>query len=57
MHNHKIHHLIVTREQKVVGVISAIDLLQLIEEHRFVMKNPPTPKNKGGGKRSKAELK
>ena len=56
MRNHKIHHLIVTQEQKVVGVISSFDLLKLVEGHRFVMKNAPTSKNKGVGKRSKAEL-
>ena len=56
MRNHKIHHLIVTQEKKVVGVISAYDLLKLIEGHRFVMKNAPTPKSKGVGKRAKAEL-
>jgi len=55
MRNHKIHHLIVTQEQKVVGVISSYDLLKLIEGRRFTMKNPPTPKSKGVGKRSKAE--
>lgn len=56
MRNHKIHHLIVTQEQKVVGIISSFDLLKLIEGHRFVMKSAPTSKNKGVGKRSKAEL-
>jgi predicted transcriptional regulator len=56
MHNHKIHHLIVTQEQKVVGVISSFDLLKLIEGHRFVMKNAPTPKSRGVGKRTKAEM-
>ena len=56
MRNHKIHHLIVTQEQKLVGVLSSFDLLKLVEGHRFVMKNAPTPKNKGGGKRTKAEL-
>jgi CBS domain-containing protein len=55
MRNHKIHHLIVTQEKKVVGIISSFDLLKLIEGHRFVMKNAPTSKNKGVGKRSKAE--
>ena len=55
MRNHKIHHLIVTQEQQVVGVISSFDLMKLIEGHRFVMKNAPTPKSKGLGKRSKAE--
>ncbi|WP_455235383.1 CBS domain-containing protein [Thiogranum longum] len=56
MRNHKIHHLVVTQEQKVVGVVSSFDLLKLIEGHRFVMKNAPTPKSKGRGKRAKAEL-
>jgi len=56
MRNHKIHHLIVTQEQMVVGVISSFDLLKLIEGHRFVMKNAPTPKSRGVGKRAKAEL-
>lgn len=56
MRNHKIHHLIVTQEQKVVGIISSFDLLKLVEGHRFVMKNAPSAKSKGVGKRSKAEL-
>jgi len=46
MRNHKINHLIVTDEKKVVGVLSAHDLLKLVENHRFVMKNPPTPSKK-----------
>jgi len=32
----------VTREQKVVGVLSAFDLLALVEGRRFVAKNAPT---------------
>jgi CBS domain-containing protein len=46
MRNHHINHLIVSDEQKIVGVLSAHDLLELVEEHRFVMKNPPTPSKK-----------
>lgn len=46
MRNHKINHLIVTDEKKIVGVLSAHDLLKLVEDHRFVMKNPPTPSKK-----------
>jgi CBS domain-containing protein len=57
MRNHKIHHLVVTNEQKVVGIISSFDLLTLVEDHRFVMKNAPTPNHKSTGKRAKAELK
>lgn len=56
MRNHKIHHLIVTQEQKVVGVVSSFDLLKLVEGHRFIMKNAPTSKTKGVGKRTKTEL-
>jgi CBS domain-containing protein len=46
MRNHDINHLIVADEKKIVGVLSAHDLLQLVEDHRFVMKNPPTPSKK-----------
>jgi len=56
MRNHKIHHLVVTRDKKVIGIISSFDMLKLIEGHRYEMKNPATPKNKGKGKRAKAEL-
>ena len=43
MRNHKIHHLVVTKKKKIVGILSSFDLLKLVEDHRFVMKNPPTP--------------
>jgi len=47
MRKHKIHHVVVTHEKKVVGIISSFDLLKLVEEHRFVMKNAPdTPKSR-----------
>jgi len=41
MRNHKIHHLLVTHEAKLVGLISSFDLLKLLSEKKFVMKNPP----------------
>ena len=44
MRNHHIHHLVVTHEKKVVGVLSSFDLLALVEKHRFVSKNAPTQK-------------
>lgn len=50
MRNHDIHHLLVTHEQKVVGVLSAFDLLRLVEDHRFVMKNAPTPPKRPKGR-------
>ena len=46
MRNHNINHLVVSDEQKIVGVLSAHDLLKLVEDHRFVMKNPSTPSKK-----------
>ena len=46
MRNHKIHHLVVTHEKKIVGILSSFDLLKLVEDKRFVMKNPPTPSKK-----------
>lgn len=52
MRNHEIHRVVVTHEQKVVGILSAFDLLQLVEGHRFVAKNAPTPSSRKGGKRA-----
>lgn len=52
MRNHKIHRAIVTHEKKVVGVISAFDLLALVEGHRFVAKNAPTQSTRKGSKRT-----
>ena len=46
MRKRRIHHLAVTHEKKIVGIISSLDLLQLVEEHRFTVKQPPTPKKK-----------
>ena len=51
MRNHKIHHVVVTHEQKVVGVLSAFDLLKLVEGHRFIAKNAPTESKRKGSKR------
>ena len=38
MRNHKIHHVLVTHEQELVGILSSFDLLQLVEEHRYIRK-------------------
>lgn len=51
MRNHKIHRVVVTHEQKVVGVLSAFDLLKLVEGHRFVAKNAPERSKRKGSKR------
>ena len=52
MRNHKIHRVVVTHEQKVVGVISAFDLLALVEGHRWTAKNPPTESRRKQSKRA-----
>lgn len=45
MRKERIHHLVVTNEKKVVGVLSSYDLLRLVEDRAFVDKNPaPTKK-------------
>ena len=51
MRNHKIHRVVVTHEKKIVGVLSAFDLLKLVEGHRFVAKNAPTESKRKGSKR------
>ncbi len=47
MRNHKVHHVVVTHEKQIVGILSSFDLLQLVENHRFVAKPGPTPKKQG----------
>ena len=42
MRRRKIHHVVVTHEKKVCGIISSFDLLKLVEGHRFVPKNAPS---------------
>lgn len=51
MRNHKIHRVVVTHEKKVVGILSAFDLLKLVEGHRYVAKNAPTRSTRKGSKR------
>ena len=48
MRRRKIHHVVVTHEKKVCGIISSFDLLKLVEEHRFVAKNAPTRPARAG---------
>lgn len=50
MRNHHIHHLVVTHEKKIVGVLSSFDLLALVEKHRFISKNAPTASKKRAGR-------
>lgn len=51
MRKHKIHHVVVTHEKQVIGIISSFDLLKLVEGHRFVTKSAPTA-SKRASKRS-----
>lgn len=55
MRNHKIHHLIVTEDKKLVGIISSFDLLKLVEGKRYVPKNLSQHQN-FKGKRNQAEI-
>jgi len=51
MRNHKIHRVVVTHERRVVGMLSAFDLLKLVESHRYVAKNAPTRSKRKSSKR------
>lgn len=51
MRNHKVHHVVVTHERQIVGILSAFDLLKLVEEHRFVMKQAPGASKRGPKRR------
>ena len=46
MRNHRIHRVVVTHEQKVVGILSTFDLLKLVEAHRYQEKGAPTRNRK-----------
>jgi CBS domain-containing protein len=39
MLNQRIHHLVVTHEKQVVGILSSFDILHLVAERRFTMKS------------------
>ena len=56
MRNHKIHHLVVTHEKKLVGIISSFDLLKLIEGNKYVAKSSQKQSAKATGKRNKVEM-
>ena len=51
MRNHRIHHVVVTHEQEVVGIISSFDLLKLVEDRRFVSKDAPGTSPRKGSRR------
>lgn len=52
MRRHKIHHVVVTHERKVIGILSSFDLLKLVEDHRFVMKPGPPARKSSAQKKS-----
>lgn len=43
MRQHRIHHVVVTHEKKLVGIVSSFDLLQLVEKHKFEAKGTSVP--------------
>ena len=47
MRKHRIHHVVVTHEKRVIGIISSFDLLKLVEGKRFAVKNAPKASGKG----------
>ena len=49
MRKHKIHHIVVTHEKQVVGMISSFDLLKLVEGQRFTAKGAPSAAKKREG--------
>ena len=55
MRNHRVHHLVVTHEKRVVGLLSSFDLLRLVENKRFTTKAGPAQTRKRG-KRARQEL-
>ena len=53
MRNHNIHHVVVTHEKTIVGMLSAFDLLKLVEEHRYIRKNKSVKFKRNKSKRKK----
>ncbi len=52
MRRNKIHHVVVTHEKEVVGIVSSFDLLRLVEDHRFVAKRAPGDSVRSGGRKA-----
>jgi CBS domain-containing protein len=51
MRKHKLHHVVVTEEGKVVGIVSSFDMLKMVEDHRFTMKSAATESRSKGPQR------
>ncbi len=56
MRKNKIHHVVVTHEKRVVGMISSFDLLKLVEGQRFAAKGAPTESKRGEKKVAKKRV-
>ena len=56
MRKNKIHHVVVTHEKRVVGMISSFDLLKLVEGQRFATKGAPSERKKAEKKSSKKRV-
>jgi CBS domain-containing protein len=41
MRNNRVHHLVVTHEGEIAGILSSFDLLKVIEEYGFEVGNSP----------------
>lgn len=54
MRKHGIHHVVVTHEKQVVGIISSFDLLKLVEDKRFTAKPAPRAEKRKSGRRKAA---
>ena len=46
MRKRKIHHVVVTNEKRVIGLVSSFDLLKLVDGKRFQLKQAPSPSRK-----------
>lgn len=53
MRRGKIHHLVVTHEKRVIGMLSSFDLLKLVEDKRYTPKNVARKDAKSGRKAQK----
>lgn len=54
MRKQRIHHVLAVRDKKVIGVISTMDLLELVATHRFVVKNQKSKPRAGSGRRRRS---
>jgi len=46
MRKHKIHHVVVTHEKAVTGIISSFDILKVVEDSQYEIKETKKPQEK-----------